>query len=462
MNRLSIRTRLALWYGVVMFVVLAVLAVAVSLVHQRLVLEDIDNHLEGDMIAVASVLVDELDQGQDLATSAVDALAELELQGSGVAVLSAEREVLAMRVSGAPMLPTQAISAVDRSASAVGDLPVRLLAIERTHRSHQFRVAAWTLLAPFESERMIVQNTIRTIIPIALFVAGTGAWLLGWRALRPLAAMAAQADRIDHRRLEERLPVPNPHDELGRLGVAFNAVLDRLSNTVRAQRRFMADASHELRTPVSIARTTAQVTLRGEPRSEAEYRESLQVVAAQTQRLTKMVDDMFMLALADIDARPLTLRDLYVDELLKECVGAVRVLADTRRITVGVDAPAEIQASGDEDLLRQLFMNLLENAVRHTPDGGTVQVIARAERSSVEVAIEDSGPGIPEQDRERIFERFVRLAPPGSEGGAGLGLPIARWIAQQHGGTLEVDGKAASGARFVVVLPLEPNAHRAG
>jgi heavy metal sensor kinase len=456
MNRLSIRARLALWYGVVMFVVLSVLAAAVAIVHQRLVLEGIDDHLVGDMISVASVVADELDQGHDLPASAVGALGELELQGSGVAVLSPQREVLAMRVSGAPMLPTQAIAAADQPASAVlGDAPVRLLAIERTHRSHHFRVAAWALMAPFESEREIVQNTIRAIIPIALLVAATGGWLLGWRALRPLAAMAAQADRIDHRRLDERLPVANPGDELGRLGVAFNAVLDRLSSTVQAQRRFMADASHELRTPVSIARTTAQVTLRGESRPEAEYRESLQVVAAQTQRLTKMVDDMFMLALADIDARPLTLRDLYVDELLRECVDAMRVLADTRRITVGVDVTPEIQAHGDEGLLRQLFMNLLENAVRHTPDGGTVHVTARAAGSSVEIAIEDSGPGIPEQDRERIFERFVRLAPPGSEGGAGLGLPIARWIAEQHGGTLEVDSRAALGARFVVVLPIE-------
>jgi signal transduction histidine kinase len=455
MNRLSIRARLALWYGVVMFVVLAVLTLAVSIVHQRLVLEGVDDHLERDMISVASVMADDLDQGEGLQASAVDALGELELQGSGVAVLSPHRELLAMRVSGAPMLPTQAIAAAGQPVSAMlGEERVRLLAVDRSHRSHDFRVVAWALLAPFESKREIVQNTMGTIIPVALLVAATGAWLLGWRALRPLAVMAAQADRIDHRRLEERLLVPNPHDELGRLGVAFNAVLDRLSHTVQAQRRFMADASHELRTPVSIARTTVQVTLRSESRSAAEYRESLQIVAAQTQRLTKMVDDMFMLALADIDARPLTLRDLYVDELLKECVSSVRVLADTRRITVAVEAPADIQLRGDEDLLRQLFMNLLDNAVRHTPDAGAVRVRARPGRSSVEVAVEDTGPGIPEHARERIFERFVRLAPPGSEGGAGLGLPIARWIAQQHGGTVDVDGHAPAGARFVVVLPL--------
>ena len=458
MKWLSIRSRLALWYGAVMLVVLSVLAIAVSWVHQRLVLEGIDEHLDGHIVAVASVLANELDEGLDLQASALDVLKELELQGTGVAVLGPNRAILATRVSGAPTLPVATIVAANGATSmTAGGAGVRVVASDRAHNAYQFRVVAWTLLAPFEAERVALQNTIRSIIPIAFLVAATGGWVLGWRALRPLAAMAAQADRIDHRRLDQRLPVPNPDDELGRLGTAFNALLDRLSSAVQAQRRFMADASHELRTPVSIARTTAQVTLRGSSRTEGEYRESLDVIATQTQRLTKMVDDMFMLALADIEARPLFVQDIYLDEVLKDCVRAARVLAGVRDITITVDAAPDIQARGDEGLLRQLVMNLLENAVRHTPDGGTVQVIAGVTASSMELIVEDSGPGVPDADRDRIFERFVRLAPPGSEGGAGLGLPLARWIAEQHGGTLRVDSRPGTGGRFVVHLPLEPN-----
>ena len=457
MRWLSIRARLALWYGAVMLVVLSVLAIAVSIVHQRLVLEGIDQHLDGHVVAISSVVANELDEGLDLGASAVDALNELDLQASGAAVLSPQRGVLATRVSGAPAIPASIIAAVDdRASMTVAGSAVRLVARDRSHDAHKYRVVAWSLLAPFEDERIALQNTIRSIIPIAFLVAATGGWVLGWRALRPLSAMAAQADRIDHRRLEERLPVPNPDDELGRLGIAFNALLDRLSSAVQAQRRFMADASHELRTPVSIAHTTAQVTLRGSSRTEPEYRESLEVIAAQTQRLTKMVDDMFMLALADIDARPLFMQDHYLDEVLKDCVRAARVLAGVRGISITVDAPPDIQARGDEGLLRQLVMNLLENAVRHTPEGGMVQVSARVTDSLVELVVEDSGPGVPDADRDRIFERFVRLAPPGSEGGAGLGLPLSRWIAQQHGGTLRVDPRPGTGGRFVVHLPLEP------
>jgi heavy metal sensor kinase len=457
MKWLSIRSRLALWYGAVMLVVLSILAIAVSLVHQRLVLEGIDDHLNGQIVAVSSILTNALDEGLDLESSAVDALNELEFRGSGVAVLGPNRTILATQLSGVPDLPVSTIVSTAEPVSTSGaGAAVRLVASDRAHKSHRFRVVAWTLLAPFEAERIALQNTIRSIIPIAFLVAATGGWVLGWRALRPLSAMAAHADRIDHRRLEQRLPVPNPDDELGRLGIAFNALLDRLSSAVQAQRRFMADASHELRTPVSIARTTAQVTLRGSSRTEAEYRESLEVIGAQMQRLAKMVDDMFMLALADIDARPLFMQDIYLDELLKDCVRAARVLAGVRGITVLVDAPADMQARGDEGLLRQLVMNLLENAVRHTPQGGTVQVAARVTDSFVELVVEDSGPGVPDADRDRIFERFVRLAPPGSEGGAGLGLPLARWIAEQHGGTLHVDSRPGAGGRFVVRLPLEP------
>ena len=459
MKWLSIRSRLALWYGAVMLVVLSVLAIAVSLVHQRLVLEGLDEHLEGHIVAVSSVVANELDDGLDLNSSAVDALNELELQGTGVAVLGPERTILATRISGAPSLPASTIVSADAPLSTTGGgAAVRLVASDRAHKAHRFRVVAWTLLEPFEAERIALQNTIRSIIPIAFLVAATGGWVLGWRALRPLSAMAAQADRIDHRRLEERLPVPNPDDELGRLGIAFNALLDRLSSAVQAQRRFMADASHELRTPVSIARTTAQVTLRGSSRSVGEYRESLEVVATQTHRLTKMVDDMFMLALADMEARPLFVQDVYLDEVVKDCVRAARVLAGVRGITIAVDVVSDIQVRGDEGLLRQLVMNLLENAVRHTPERGTVQVNARQADSFAELVVEDSGPGVPDADRDRIFERFVRLAPPGSEGGAGLGLPLARWIAEQHGGTLRVDSRPGAGGRFVVHLPLDPGA----
>jgi signal transduction histidine kinase len=322
---------------------------------------------------------------------------------------------------------------------------------------------------------------------MALIVAALGGWWIGRRALDPLASMAGQATGISDRTPDARLTISNPADELGQLGRAFNALLDRLAHGLHAQRQFMADASHQLRTPVSVIRTAAQVTLGRSGRAESDYRESLGIVAEQSARLTRMVDDMFLLARADADGRPLERADFYLDELIGECVRAVRVVADQRQVQVDAtvttaataagagaarttavasDTPAgaaahgvEVLFRGDEALLRQMLTNLLDNAVSHTPAGGRVTVSLRVEPSAIVLEVADSGRGIPAADRERIFERFVRLGitKRSGSGGAGLGLPIARWIAEAHGGTLtlasDADATASAGSHFVVRLP---------
>jgi signal transduction histidine kinase len=290
-------------------------------------------------------------------------------------------------------------------------------------------------------------------MPVGLLFAAVGGWLIGWRLLAPLSGMARQANAIDDRRLDCRLVVPGTGDELGVLASAFNSLLERLAVAFQAQRRFMADASHQLRTPLSIARTAAQVTLAQEARTGAEYRESLSTVARQTERLTRMVDDMFELALADLDARPLQLEEVYLDEIVNECVSSARVLANDRAVSVAARTPVDVQMQADQSLLRQMILNLVENAVRYTPAGGSVQVAVQADADRAEIAVSDTGPGIPDSDRERIFERFVRLDGNGS-GGGGLGLPIARWVAQLHRGTLALESTGPGGSRFVAVLPL--------
>ena len=271
-EHLSIRARIAVSYGLVIATVLLVVAVAVSAVHQRLGMTRIDADLRADMQSVAGVVASEIDERSNLAVGAYEALYELELPGFGVMVLDQSGTPLATRVSGAPAVPVDRLraAALDVAPHTLSPEHVRLAASSWTHREHPYRVVVWTSLGSFDREHATVQNTIRASIPFAALAALVGGWLIVWRALRPLSQMAAVADSIDRRRFDARLPVSAPRDELRRLAVAFNALLDRLSDVVRAQRRFMADASHELRTPVSIARTAAQVTLAA-PRTEPEY-----------------------------------------------------------------------------------------------------------------------------------------------------------------------------------------------
>jgi heavy metal sensor kinase len=453
---LTIRTRLTLWYTLVMLATLAGSGTVLSIVHLRLGLNRLDRGLEGNLVTARIGIDHELDEGLDIRQGAADSLAELELPGSGVAILDAQGAVLGTRASGVPTPRDGTLRDAGSEPISMGidGHAVRMRAAPHARRGYAFRLVVWTSLAPFDAERATVMRTLWLAMPVGLLLGAVGGWLIGWRLLAPLSRMVRQANAIDDRRLDARLTVPGTGDEVSALATAFNNLLERLAMAFQAQRRFMADASHQLRTPLSIARTAAQVTLAKPDRSVAEYCESLGTVAQQTQRLTRMVDDMFELALADLDARPLQLEEVYLDEIVSECVSSARLLADDRAVTLAARTPADVQMQADQSLLRQMILNLVENAVRHTPVGGSVEVAVEAHADCAQIAVSDTGPGVPESDRERIFERFVRLDATGGDGGGGLGLPIARWVAQLHHGTLALESTGPNGSRFVAVLPL--------
>ena len=453
MRRVGIRARLALSYGLAMAAVLTVVALVVGAVHQRLGLARLDTELIHAMQSAAGVVNSEINERRQLAAGAREAMYELRLPGVGVSVLDQDAHLLATRHDGVPVVDPQRQQSL-LSVNAPSTLQpegVRIAASRWQYRSDNYTIVAWTALAPLNRDHATVMNTLRIAIPVGALAAVAAGWLMVWRALRQLSQMAAQADAIDSRHLEARLPVPVPVDELRRLTVAFNGVLDRLWSSVSLQRRFMTDASHELRTPVSVARTAAQVTLSAEHRTEVEYREALGIVASQTARLTRIVDDMFLLAVSDVEGRKLLRRYVYFDEIVADCVRAASMLAVERGITLSLNAPDSLQLRGDDELLRRMVMNLLDNAIRYSPDGAAVDVTVSANSDTVSMTVDDSGPAIPEAQRDRIFERFVRLETARPTTGGGLGLPIARWIAEQHGGALRLESNGR-GNRFIATL----------
>ena len=247
-------------------------------------------------------------------------------------------------------------------------------------------------------------------IPIVLLLAAGGGFWLASIGLRPITDMAQQAARISVTGIENLGPADRT-DELGQFARAFNGLVARLRAALQTQRQFMADASHELRTPVSVVRTAADVTLGREHRSEAEYREALAIVGDQSRRLGRLVEDMLVLARADAGGYPLRPVDLYLDEVVADCRRAVEVLAAERAVTITWGASAEIPFRGDEDLLRQLVLNVLQNAVQHTPPGGSVAVEMCRDAGALRIRVSDTGHGIPAADQARIFDRFVQLDP---------------------------------------------------
>ncbi|MGH8601212.1 MAG: histidine kinase dimerization/phospho-acceptor domain-containing protein, partial [Burkholderiales bacterium] len=210
-------------------------------------------------------------------------------------------------------------------------------------------------------------------VPLTLLLACAGGYWLARKGLAPVLAMARQVQHISATNLDKRLPVVNSDDELGTLARTFNDLLARLNDSFEHQRRFMADASHELRTPVAIVRGEAEVTLARSERTADEYREALKIIGGESRRLTQAVDDLFLLSRADVGQIELVVREFYLDELVQECVRALRTAADAKGVAVRCVTAGEMPFRGDETLLRRMILNLLDNAIKYTPRGGQVE-----------------------------------------------------------------------------------------
>jgi heavy metal sensor kinase len=287
--------------------------------------------------------------------------------------------------------------------------------------------------------------------PLWIALSGFAGWLLVRRSLAPVASMSAEAAAIGSADVSKRLRVADPGNELGFLATAFNALLDRLGTTIEQQRRFMADASHELRTPIAIVRGEAEVALTRK-RSAEELRDALAIIQKESEHLTAIVDDLFLLARADAGQRVLHPTRFYLDEILAEAVAAVRTLAASKEIALDLQAAADVELFADERLLARLFRNLLDNAVKYTPRAGRVTISMSCDQSHCLVDIRDTGLPIGPEAGERIFERFHRGAMRDVEG-SGLGLAIGRSIAELHGGRLDLVPETTSGNVFRVRLP---------
>jgi heavy metal sensor kinase len=270
--------------------------------------------------------------------------------------------------------------------------------------------------------------------------------------------MNRQTQRITAERLSSRLDVSNPRDELGRLATTINELLTRLETSFKEQQRFIADASHELRTPLAVLRGETEVAL-SKTRTIEEYEASLALIKDEAERLSHIVEDLFLLARQPIDApASLVKQPMSLNEVVRDCARAAQVLAMNKgvRLKTAQDSPS-IVLNGDDELLKRMMLNLLDNAVKYTPEGGEISIALARQNGNAQIEVRDTGIGIPEADHGRIFDRFYRVDKARSRalGGAGLGLSIVRWIVEVHGGKIEVNSAPGRGSKFVVELPLK-------
>jgi len=478
----SVRVRLTVWYSAVLAVVLVLVSATTYLIVRKTSMQRTDEDLAVLADSFLVTFQDELADPPGTRASAVLTAAQQSIMehrsnsdtfivmGPGGEVVATSSDTISSSGAkpDASVARTLASNDFQRFVRMAASQAVALETIRAEHSrlraySRQFKANGQTYLLIILHSLHAQNETLETIrltftwmILVGLLLAGTGGYFLARKSLAPVVAMGAHARRIGATNLHERLPVLNANDELGQLATIFNNLLNRLDQSFERQRRFIADASHELRTPLAILRGEAEVAMSQHGRKAEDYLESLGILHEETSRLIKIVEDLFTLTRADSGQYLLSPEDVYLEEVVAECAHSARTLAREKNIELSVDASSECLVHGDQALLRRMILNLLDNAIKYTAEGGRVDIACRATTAGFEVHVADTGPGIPPELQSRIFERFFRADPArprsGREGGAGLGLSIALWIAEAHHGRLELVRSDATGSHFAVYL----------
>lgn len=452
MMPVSLRARLTAWYCLAAFAVLLVFGAYVLWQQQRIGMRRVDRELAHLTATLVNVARDEFEEKAPEPER--ETLSMVATPGKALAILDDRGRPLASNWNGfAPSESLPGGAAEPRVWSTSTTSPWRVRTEAHDFGDRRLVLLAATPLVDVLRERREAQEAMIVGIPLVLLLSGLGGLWLASVGLRPIAAMAARASQMPLSGGED-LGESQRADELGQLARAFNGLVARLRMALQAQRQFMADASHELRTPVSVMRSAADVTLSREHREEPEYREALAIVNDQGRRLSRLVDDMLVLARADAGGYPFHFEHLYLDDLLADVQRTVEGVAIERRIALKLTGAREVSGYGDEDLLRRMLLNLVQNALRHAAEGTTVTVDLNTTAVGLEIRVTNEGQVIPESDRERIFERFVQLDAARRDSGSGLGLPIARWIAEAHGGALRLLASPRNETIFVVTLML--------
>jgi heavy metal sensor kinase len=441
-----VRTRLTLWHAAVLTLIVCAFSTAILLFVRARLFADLDAQLGREILAIDRVYREEPGELRDLAGDWGLTLFQVSERGQLLIATEAwQREGLARapHADGSPL-----------SWIAPGGGRYRV----QDQSTPTYSIVAALDESPTRRTLGVLAIILAVGVPLAAALAIAGGYFLAGRVLQPIGAIAEKARRLTAESLGERLPVANPRDEFGRLATVINDALSRVQDSFDRLRRFTADASHELRTPLTVMRSVGEVAVQKSLEPDA-CRDVVGRMLEQVDRLTRLVDSLLMLTRTDSGRVRLTRETMDLGSLAAEAVDELRVLADEKRQTMVFHAAVPVYAVGDAVLLRRALMNLLHNAIKYTPAGGTIRVeTAVAEPGAAAIDVRDSGPGIAAVHQQQIFERFYRVDPGRSResGGVGLGLAIARWAVEANGGRIELESEEGKGSSFRVLLPAAP------
>lgn len=453
---LGVRWKLTVWYGVVLAVVLAVFSLAVYWTMRHQMMERIDQGLREELGDVRS----EVTRAADAAT--LSQWLERRFgrhEGIDFQITRADgsRLFVSDRLAGKSFpLPDPTSDLSEPVYASVASGPAerwRVVAVRVRGPDGLLTVQVARPLDDFEHESGELLTVLLLTGPLMVLVTLAAGYFLARRALDPVRRMADTARQISGDRLGQRIAVDNPDDELGGLAATLNDMLDRLERSFAEMQRFTADAAHELRTPLAVIRNEAEVALR-QPRTGEEYGRVLENLLEEAVRLGQMADQLLFLSRQDAGLNPPMRDDVPLAAVLLNVVENMRPVAQEKGVALVLAANPACRVRGDENQLRRVFYNLIDNAIKYTGPGGTVTLSSRLDGEMADVSVEDTGIGIPAEHLPRIFDRFYRVDPSrtGDTGGTGLGLSICRAVVQAAGGSVVTSSVEGRGSVFTVRL----------
>ncbi len=452
----SIRMRLTGWYAVVLAVMLIVYATASFLAVRHEFIEQLDDQLHDDFESAEDSFVRTAD-GRVAWTA--DRHHDPDSDEARVYEAWSTSGEQVHRSGASVPLPPAALTSLGSSyryeTITAGGARWRALTAPTTVEGHSVVLRVARSEERLRAQLWEILVVLIFGLPLAVALACVGGYALARRALAPIDHLATEAQRITADRLHERLTTSNPNDEIGRLTAVINEAVGRLESSFDQLRRFTADASHELRTPLSVVRGIGEAAV-GQRRSSAEYEEAIGSMLEEIDRMTSLIDTLLRLSRTDAGGIRLSRERLDLGQLAREVAASLGILAEERNQTLAFDLENGVELAVDRLVLREAVVNVLDNAIKYSAAGSTVAIrVARVGEHAV-LAVADQGPGIPREHRDRVFDRFFRVDEARSRdaGGAGLGLAIAKWAIDMHGGRITVEPLSSGGSEFQIVLPL--------
>lgn len=456
----SIRFRLTVWYAAVLAGILVLFSIAIYAGLNHFLRSNLHESVVKDAQEVASIVRENANEREESAirrevrehfSPGSNDRAIRVLGADGSSIYSSGADDVFPAWNGSPRAG-EASEMSYRSAAGQEVLIRTQEVVADSGRKYFIQVAASLAYVNEVLRELLAVLAIAMLLATAIAV--TGGFFLIRSSLKPLDNMAMRAQKITSRSLHERMPVSDTGDELQQLSISLNRMIERLEEAFHHISRFSADASHELRTPLTIMRGELETAVQ-DPKLDADVRETLGAVLEETVRLSKIVDQLLTMSRLDAGEAFLEVSRFDFSELVRTTVEYMRLLADEKKLTLKVKAAEEVPVEGDQPRLQQVIVNLLDNAIKYTPEGGSITVSVRREPEAAVLTVTDTGIGISLEGQAHIFERFYRTDKARSRelGGTGLGLSIVKSIGAAHGGRVSVQSTEGQGSTFRFEVP---------